>query len=107
MIVFELETAVYREPELQALVDTAKTWQFFAADDTMVFRNAGHETKIERWRGPPSSWTPLCGICGSDFAAGIMGRDCSLCPEMHAAKKVGLGPELVIYSLKYRIMSKD
>jgi hypothetical protein len=95
----EFETTVYEEKQLQEITEHAKTWRF-PMGEGKVLSAKGQNVHRSAWRGPKCVWSDKCEGCGQ---YGDRTIDCKVCQERKESKKKGLGPNLVVLSLRWKL----
>jgi hypothetical protein len=99
----EFETTVYEEKQLQEIVEHAKMWRFPMGEAKVL--SAGRQ-KVHRstWKGPRCVWSNRCEGCRQ---SGDRNPNCQVCQERKESKERGLGPMLVVLSLRWKLVAAD
>jgi len=96
----ELETFEWKKDELEEIVAHAVHWRFPMSEGKALSAE-GQPVEVRRWRGPPCGWTNRCYKCeGRD-------TDCKHCEEIRALKAEGMGPMLVLMSLRWKLVASS
>jgi len=95
----EMEAFEYKREELQAIVEGAKKWMIPCAHEGYVLSAKDLEVKTWNWRGPLKGWNvTICQNCPQK------GKLCGFCEEMNESKRKGLGPMLVVMSVRWKLI---
>lgn len=99
---FEFETTVFEEKQLQDIVEHAKTWRF-PMGEGRVLSAAGQKVHRSTWRGPWCVWSKTCEKCHWYDGGG----SCQVCNERRESLRYGIGPMLVVLSLRWKLAAAD
>lgn len=99
---FEFETTVHEEKQLLEIVEHARTWRF-PMGQGRVLSAAGQTARRSTWRGPRCVWGNICEGCGRPFSF----NSCQVCQERYESRQSGLGPMLVVFSLRWKLAAAD
>ena len=99
----EFETTVYEEKQLQEIAEHAKTWKF-PMGEGKVLSAAGQKVHRSTWQGPKCVWSNRCEGCRQ---YGDRNSDCKVCRERKESKEKGMGPNLVVLRLWWKLAAAD